>query len=109
MLPQFGFLCFQRHVLRAEQFDLQFSVAVEHFKAGAGKFRSLRVLQENLREPELPRLDLRVDVLHEMQIGPLGFFVVGVAGHRDIAAGRFLIERGGQLTPIDQPAFEVSD
>jgi hypothetical protein len=29
-----------------------------------------------------------------------------VAGHRDVATGRFLIESGVQLAPVEEPEFE---
>ena len=64
-------------------------------------------MEISLFEFELPRLELRLDVLDEMEVGFLGVRIVGVAGHCDIAAGRFLIERGGQLAPVQEPALEL--
>ena len=61
----------------------------------------------NLRQLELPRLELRLDVLDKVQVGLFGLGIVGVAGHGDIALGGFLVQRGAQLAPIQQPAFQL--
>jgi len=66
------------------------------------------MLDISLRQLELARLDLGLHILQEMQVSALGFFIIGVARHRDIAAGRFLIERGGQLAPLEQPTLELA-
>ena len=63
----------------------------------------------SLLQLELPRLELRLDVFDEMQIGLLRLGVVRMAGHRDVALGTFLIERGRQFTPLEQRVFQIVD
>ena len=53
-----------------------------------------------LGDLELARLDLRLHVLHEVQVVLFRFGIVGVARHGDVAYGGFLIERGAEFTPI---------
>ena len=61
---------------------------------------------ENLRQLELARLELRLDVLDEMQIGLFRLGIVRVAGHGDVTLGMVLVERGAEFAPIEQPAFQ---
>ena len=58
-------------------------------------------------ERELARLELRLDVFDKMQVGLFRLGIVGVAGHGDVTAGRFLVQRGGEFAPVEQPAFEI--
>ena len=67
----------------------------------------VRPTDVNLFQRELARLELRLDVLDEMQIRLFRLGVVRVAGHGDVAAGGFLVERGVEFAPVEQPAFEV--
>ncbi len=60
----------------------------------------------NFFQRELARLELRLDVLDEMQIGLFRVGVVRVAGHGDVTARGFLVERGVQFAPVQQPAFK---
>ena len=62
----------------------------------------------NLLQLELTRLELRLDVLDEMQIGFLGLRIVGVASHRDVAPRRFLVHGGIEFAPVEEPRLEVS-
>ena len=61
----------------------------------------------SLGELELARLELRLDVLDEMQVGLFRLGVVRVAGHGDVALGGLLVEGGAQFAPIQQPRFQV--
>ena len=61
----------------------------------------------SLRELELARLELRLDVLHEMQVGLFRLGIVRVARHGDVAFGGLLVEGGAQFAPIQQPLFQV--
>ncbi len=45
-----------------------------------------------LFQRELARLEVRLHVLHKMQIRLLGLGVVRMAGHRNVAAARFLVQ-----------------
>src|SRR5260370_14360085 len=56
-----------------------------------------------LGELELARLQRRLDLLDEMQVSLLGLRVVGVAGHRDIAAGGVLAAGGRGSLPHPHP------
>ena len=60
----------------------------------------------NFFERELARLDPRFDVFDEMQIRFFRVRIVCVARHGDVATGGFLVERGGEFTPIEQPTLE---
>ena len=112
LLAQLGLLGFQRHVFRAEQLDMIFHVAVKtprYRRACAGQLGwqlRLRMRDVNFFQRELARLELRLDVLDEMQIRLLRVRVVRVAGHGDVAARRFLVQRGVEFAPVEQPAFE---
>src|SRR5664280_1515037 len=55
---------------------------------------------------ELARLEFWLDVFDKMQVGLLRVRVVGMARHRDVTAGGFLVERGAEFAPVEQPAFE---
>ena len=61
----------------------------------------------SLGELELARLELRLDVLDEMQVGLFRLGVVRVAGHGDVALGGLLVEGGVEFAPIQQPPFQV--
>lgn len=56
---------------------------------------------------ELARLELRLNVFDEMEIRLFRVWIVRVARHGDVTARGFLVERGGKLAPIEQPAFEI--
>ena len=85
---------------------MQIRITIEHFVTRARKLSAQGMLHINLRQLELAWLDLRIDLFHEVKVSALGLFIIGVASHGNIAAGRLLIERGGQLAPIEQPALE---
>ena len=63
----------------------------------------------SLGELELARLELRLDVLHEVQVGLFRLGIVRVARHGDVALGGLLVDGGAQLAPIQQPLFQVGD
>ncbi len=107
MLAEFGFLGFERDIFRAEQLDLHLGAAIEHVETVARQFWARGVREVELRELELKRLDLRIDLLDEMQVGVLSVGAVGVAGHGDVAARQFLVERGREFAPIEQPLVEI--
>ena len=56
---------------------------------------------------ELARLEFWLDVFDKMQVGLFRLGIIRVAGHGDVTAGRFLVERGAEFAPVQQPAFEV--
>ena len=60
----------------------------------------------NFRQRKLSRLEVRFDVFDEMQERFFGLGVFRVTGHGDVALGGFLVERGGEFAPRQQPAFE---
>ena len=60
----------------------------------------------NFLQRELARLELRLDVLDEMQIRLFRVGVVRVAGHGDVTARGFLVQRGVEFAPVEQPAFQ---
>jgi hypothetical protein len=62
----------------------------------------------NFLQRKLARLELRLDVLDEMQICLLRVRVVRVAGHGDVTARRLLVERGVEFAPVEQPAFQFA-
>ena len=86
LLAQSGLVGFERHVRIAIQLDAHLGVPLKDLVAFLRQLVAQRMSQKNLFQFELPRLELRLDVLHEMEIGSLGFRVVGVAGHRDVTA-----------------------
>ena len=57
------------------------------------QLRAQRMREIRLIQLEAPRLDLRLDLLDEMQVGCLRVRVVRVAGHRDVAPGSLFIQR----------------
>ena len=107
LLAELGFLGLQRHVLLAEQLDLELRVAVEHLVALLGQLCAQGMGDVNLGELELARLELRLHVLHEVQVGLLRLGVVRVARHGDVTLGGLLIHRGAEFAPIQQPPFQV--
>ena len=107
LLAQLGLLGFQRHILLAEQLDLDLRVAVEDLVARFGQLRAQRMGDVSLGELELARLELRVHVLDEMQVGLLRLGVVRVAGHGDVATRGLLVDGGVEFAPIQQPPLQV--
>ena len=83
-------------------------VAVKNLVTSLGQVIPLRMRHVKLLHRELARLELWLDLLDEMQIRPLRFSIVRVAGHRNIAATGFLVQRGGKLAPVQQPFFECA-
>src|SRR5437016_489351 len=65
------------------------------------------MVEINLGQPELARLELRRDLLDKMQVSPFRFRIIGVAGHRDITAAGLLVQRGAQFTAVEEPLFQV--
>ena len=63
--------------------------------------------QINLRQLELTRFDLRLDLLDEMEVGLFRRGVFRMAGHGDIAQGAFLIQRGAQFAAIQEPPLQL--
>ena len=57
----------------------------------------------NFFKRELARLEPRLDIFDEMEIRLFRVRIVRVAGHGDVTARRFLVERGGKLAPVQQP------
>ncbi len=108
LLAEPGFLGFERHVFVAIQSDEHLGIPIEDCIPFARQFVAQRMSKVNLLQLELTRLELRLDVLDEMQIGFLGLRVVGVASHRDVAPRRFLVHGGMEFAPIEQPGLEVS-
>ena len=62
----------------------------------------------NFFQLKLARLELRFDVFDEMQIRFFRVGIVRMASHRDVAARRFFVERGGKFAPIQKPFFKFS-
>ena len=56
---------------------------------------------------EVARLEFRLDLLDEVQVGLFRAGIVRVAGHGDVTPGRFLVQRGVEFAPVEQPAFQV--
>ena len=71
------------------------------------QFSAQRMAGVDFFERELARFEPGFDLLDEMQIRLFRVRIVRVTGHGDVPAGRFLVERGGEFTPVEQPAFEV--
>src|SRR5208337_4417194 len=107
LLAQPRFFRLQRHILRPEQLDLDLGIPVEDLVAFFGQLRANRMGYKGLGELELARLELRLDMLHEMQVGLFRLGIVGVTRHGDIALGRLLIYGGAQLAPSQQPLFQL--
>ena len=83
-------------------------IAKEHVVAGRRQLGALRMRDEKFLQLELAWLELRLDQLDELQVSLLRIGVVRVTGHGDVAAGRFLIERGAEFAPRHEPGFEIS-
>ena len=127
LLAQLRLLGFERHIFIAVEFDPHSGIAVEDIvaagniagrsrarfgrragpRAGFQQPRPKRVLQVNLFEFELTRLELRLNLFDEMEVGPLRLRVVRLARHRDVTARGFLVQRGTQFAPVEQPPFEI--
>ena len=105
-LTEPGLLGFKRHVFLAVQLDVHAGVPVKNFVAVLRQFAARGMLQVNLFELELARLERRFDALDEVQVGFLGVRIVGVTGHGDVSLGPFFIEHGAELAPVQQPALE---
>ena len=114
LLAELGLLGFERNVFRAEQFDMIFHVAVENeiFIFGGAGSASPVVLKFGARttrpsdgykffQRELARLELRLDVFDKIQIRFFRGRVVRMAGHGDVTAGRFLVQRGVEFAPVE--------
>ena len=50
---------------------------------------------------------LRLDFLDEIEVVLLGGFVVRLAGHRDVALGTFLGDRGGEFLPVENGLLKL--
>jgi hypothetical protein len=109
LLPDLGFLGFERHVFLAEQLDVILHVANEHIVARRRQLGPLRMRDEQFLQLELARLEFRLDLFDKMQISLLRLGVVRVARHRDVTARRFLVERGAEFAPRQQPRFQIRD
>ena len=107
MLAELVLLGFERHVFLAIHLDAHLRVPVKNFVAILRQVRAQRVPEIDLFQRELARLELRLDVFDEVEVGPLRLRVLGVTGHRDVTPGRFLIQRRAQFAPVEQPAFET--
>src|ERR1017187_3659070 len=81
-------------------------IPVEDLVALLGQLRAKRMGNIRLSELELAWLELRLNVLHEMQVGLFRLGIVRVASHGDVAFRGLLVDGGAQLAPIQQPLFE---
>ncbi len=109
LLAQLRLFGFQRHILRTEQLHLVLRVAIQNQKPPRRQFPPQRMRDINAGEFELSRLELRLDVFDKVQIGLFRVRAVRVTGHGDVTLRRFLVQRGAQLAPIQQPALEIRD
>ena len=106
LLPQLGGLGFQRDVLASEQLNLECGVAGEHLVAPSIEPDAVRVLGQRLGQSEITLFFLRFDFLDELEVGRFSGLVLGLAGHRDIAFGTFLGNRGAEfLSEGHSPGF----
>ena len=108
LLAQLGLFGFERDILLAEQLDALAQVAVEHLVTRLGQLRAQGLREVGLLQRELTRLDLRLDVLDEMEIGLLRLGAVGVAAHGDVTLRALFIERSGQFAPTEQGRLQLS-
>src|ERR1019366_587134 len=106
LLAQASLLGFERHILWPEQLDMDLRVPVEDLVALFGQLRAKPMSDIGLGKLELARLELRLNVLHKMQVGLLRLRIVCVASHGDVAFRGLLVDGGAQLAPIQQPLFE---
>ena len=67
------------------------------------------MVDEQLLELELARLGLRQNILDEMQVGFLGFGVLRVARHCDVASGPGFVEDSTKFAPVKEPALQFGD
>src|ERR1017187_9127513 len=82
-------------------------IPVEDLVALLGQLRAKRMGNIRLSELELAWLELRLNVLHEMQVGLFRFGIFRVARHGDVAFRGLLVDGGAQLAPIQQPLFQL--
>ena len=70
-----------------------FHVAVENLEARLGQKIELRMRDVDFLQRKLAWLELRLDLLDEMQIRLFRLGIVRVARHGDITARRLLVQR----------------
>ena len=107
LLAELGLLGFKRHILLAEQLDLDLRVPIEDLVARFRQLRAQRMTDISPGELELAGLESRLHVLNEMQVGLLRLRVIRVAGHGDVALGGLLVNRGVELAPVQQPTLQA--
>ena len=99
--------CVSRGILASRNRRGDSQRAIEDEIPVAGQLRAVGESRYRLADLVLDRLELRLDLANECQIGRLSLGVVGLAGHRDVTLDPLLPDRRVQLAGRDHPGFEI--
>ena len=100
---QLGLFLLQRGVLLAEQLALRLALAQQHGEALRIELRAAFGREEVFIELVCERLHARHDLLLQVEVALLLGRVLGVAGHRDVAARLLGADAREQLALVAEP------
>jgi hypothetical protein len=107
LLAQLGVLGLERDVRLAVELELVGDEPVHHAVDVLRKRSAPGMVEVELLQRLPPGLGERADDGFEVEILLLLVGVLGVAGHRDVAAARLLVPRALELAPVLEPRPEV--
>ena len=107
LLLELGALGLDLDVLRPEELDFLAQAPQQHAVALLVQVLGERALDDAAIELEADALEVRIDVLHEVEEGLAARLALGVAGHRDVEVRLGFGDHRIKVAAVEEQAFEA--